>query len=74
MNDNRAYPLHWPEGWPRTPQGRRTRSRFKTTLGVACDDRYRSKILESHPDKPGGSVEATRELNLAIEAARRALG
>lgn len=26
-----AYPLQWPDGWPRTPSERRTPSRFKTT-------------------------------------------
>lgn len=32
-----AYPLHWPDGWPRTPQHRRQRSRFDTTFGIARD-------------------------------------
>ena len=30
-----AYPLHWPEGWPRTKK--RERSRFQTTFGLARD-------------------------------------
>lgn len=34
---------------------------------------YRIKVGDAHPDKPGGSTELTRDLNLAIEAARRAL-
>lgn len=28
-----AYPLEWPEGWPRTPGHRRTSSRFSKNLG-----------------------------------------
>ena len=26
-----AFPLHWPDGWPRTPSYKRTRSRFQVT-------------------------------------------
>jgi len=32
-----AYPLCWPEGWPRTPQHKITGSRFNTTMAVARD-------------------------------------
>ena len=33
-----AYPLTWPEGWPRTPQGKRDGgSRFKTGTGFEYD-------------------------------------
>lgn len=28
-----AFPLQWPEGWPRTPYGRRGPSRFGKNLG-----------------------------------------
>lgn len=36
-----AYPLAWPDGWARTPSGKRqTESRFKTTF-----DRARSELL-----------------------------
>lgn len=31
MNPTEAFPLKWPEGWPRTPAGRRTRAKFHTT-------------------------------------------
>lgn len=32
-----AFPLAWPEGWPRTPLERQAPSRFKTTFGRAYD-------------------------------------
>lgn len=32
-----AYPLSWPEGWPRTQAGKRQRARFDTTFAVARD-------------------------------------
>jgi hypothetical protein len=33
-----AYPLHWPDGHPRTPPGQRRRGAFRTPLGRARDD------------------------------------
>jgi hypothetical protein len=33
-----AYPLHWPNGHPRTPPGQRRRGAFRTPLGRARDD------------------------------------
>lgn len=37
-----AYPLSWPEGWPRTPDHKRsTRSQFNTTF-----DRARSELMK----------------------------
>jgi hypothetical protein len=36
-----AYPLAWPEGWPRTPSHRQGRSRFKVT-----PDRARRNLLD----------------------------
>lgn len=37
-----AYPLAWPEGWPRTPEGRRSyHSQFRTTL-----DKARRQLLD----------------------------
>lgn len=33
-----AYPLAWPEGWPRTPADKRASSRFKTGYLDAFDD------------------------------------
>lgn len=36
-----AYPLQWPEGWPRTePQKRRQDSAFQVNVGKAIDDLY----------------------------------
>lgn len=32
-----AYPLQWPDGWPRTPPHRQSKSRFTVTFGVARD-------------------------------------
>lgn len=36
-----AFPLCWPEGWPRTPLARRTHSPYKVTpdraIGLAVD-------------------------------------
>jgi hypothetical protein len=36
-----AYPLQWPDGWPRTPVHRQVRSRFKVT-----PDRARRNLLD----------------------------
>ncbi|WP_135210393.1 J domain-containing protein [Vitreimonas flagellata] len=36
-----AYPLAWPDGWPRTPKHRQTSSRFKVT-----QDRARRNLLD----------------------------
>lgn len=33
-----AYPLQWPEGWPRTPAVRRKSSPFKISMGRARDE------------------------------------
>jgi len=30
-----AFPLQWPEGWPRTPAGRRRKSKFGSNLGIS---------------------------------------
>jgi hypothetical protein len=30
-----AFPLQWPEGWPRTPAGRRRKSKFGSKLGIS---------------------------------------
>jgi hypothetical protein len=30
-----AFPLQWPEGWPRTPSGRRRKSKFGSNLGIS---------------------------------------
>lgn len=33
-----AYPLHWPDGWKRTPNYSRDHSKFKSTFAVARDE------------------------------------
>ena len=33
-----AYPLYWPDGWPRTPPSQRRRARFKATQWRATQD------------------------------------
>jgi hypothetical protein len=33
-----AYPLQWPDGWPRTPPARRTPGQFKVPLATARDE------------------------------------
>lgn len=33
-----AYPLHWPDGWTRTPSHLRDHSRFKSSLAKARDE------------------------------------
>lgn len=36
-----AYPLHWPEGWPRTEPGKRQQtSQFQVQVSKAIDDLY----------------------------------
>lgn len=31
MASPRAFPLQWPDGWPRTPEAKQRRSAFRTT-------------------------------------------
>ena len=38
MSEDRAYPLHWPQHWPRTKAGDRKRAQFRTTLHKAMDN------------------------------------
>lgn len=42
---NQAYPLQWPDGWPRTEPHRRENPRFKTTLPAALDNLARQLKL-----------------------------
>ena len=35
-----AYPLHWPDGWPRTKLHLREHSKFKSTFAVAKDQLF----------------------------------
>jgi hypothetical protein len=55
-----AYPLAWPEGWPRTkPNG-------------ALEMRFRSLAKTRHPDN-GGSDTLMAELNVAFKEAKEEL-
>lgn len=37
-----AYPLQWPEGWPRTPSYKRGQARYKVEINHAVDELHRS--------------------------------
>lgn len=37
-----AYPLQWPDGWPRTPSYRRGPARYKVEINAAVDGLHRS--------------------------------
>jgi hypothetical protein len=39
-----AYPLQWPEGWPRTPYGRRGPSRFGKNLGFREIEKLQNEL------------------------------
>ena len=60
-----AFPLHWPNGFPRTKV--RERGAFKTTLHSSADEAraaFRRLASENHPDR-GGSAERMAEINAA---------
>lgn len=41
MNETKAYPLHWPQGWKRTPPAQRKKSAaFKVTEAAAIEDLF----------------------------------
>ncbi len=42
-----AYPLAWPEGWPRTPAGQRKSSRYEVSFATARDQLLRELRLAS---------------------------
>jgi hypothetical protein len=39
-----AFPLCWPQGWPRTPAGRRKKSKFGSNLGISQHSKLRSEL------------------------------
>lgn len=45
MNYDRRYPLHWPEGWPRTPGYKRKSAAFKVPPTQARDELLRELDL-----------------------------
>lgn len=54
------YPLHWPEGMPRTPPGKRQKSAFRTTLAGAVNNvRDSLRMFGSDSGKPVTNIQAT---------------
>lgn len=45
MTFDRRFPLHWPEGWPRTPASKRKAAPFKVTPAQARDEMLRELEL-----------------------------
>lgn len=45
MTFDRRFPLHWPQGWPRTPPGKRKAAPFKVTPAQARDEMLRELEL-----------------------------
>jgi hypothetical protein len=39
-----AFPLSWPQGWPRTPAGRRKKSKFGSNLGISQHTKLRNEL------------------------------
>lgn len=39
-----AYPLQWPEGWPRTPPGRRSPSKFGKNMGFSQIEKLHNEL------------------------------
>jgi hypothetical protein len=39
-----AFPLQWPEGWPRTPAGRRRKSKFGSNVGVSQVTKLKNEL------------------------------
>jgi hypothetical protein len=39
-----AFPLSWPQGWPRTPAGRRRKSKFGSNLGISQHTKLRNEL------------------------------
>lgn len=59
-----AYPLHWPEGRPRTPEGERRDSQFKTTFGQEVQRVMREiNLLQTE----GASLPLTRSDRIKFE-------
>lgn len=50
-----AYPLCWPQGWPRTPSHKRERSRFKVSPGAAV------QVLVKEIDRLAGLRRSSHE-------------
>ena len=60
MSDIPPFPLHWPEGFPRTPPHKRGGSLFKTTLPAAIENvRGSLRAFARDSGKPIANVVAT---------------
>jgi len=71
-----AYPLSWPDGWPRTPYGRShgAKSSASSRTGAATSAPCTAKKARTrHPDA-GGTDTLMSELNVAYAEAKRELG
>lgn len=78
----RAFPLSWPRGRPRTPAHLRKRAAFNVkrwngswdeTKSVSIADAWRARMQSAHPDKGGSAAQAAR-LNWARDEGRKANG
>lgn len=47
MNDKTAFPLCWPEGWPRTPRNQTQESRFKRSCSFAARHHSMDEVRRS---------------------------
>lgn len=65
-----AYPLQWPEGWPRATY--RKRAKTKPQSLEQAETRFRQLAKIDHPDA-GGNVENFHAINDAIQQARTEL-
>lgn len=69
MTVDRRFPLHWPDGWPRTPPGLRKAAPFKVTAAKARDEMLRELqllganriiISSNNPRNRDGSLSVAR--------------
>jgi len=70
MTVDRRFPLHWPDGWPRTPLGLRKTAPFKVTAAKARDEMLRELqllgakriiISSNNPRNRDGSLSVARQ-------------
>lgn len=60
-----AYPLYWPEGWTRTPPGRREKGQFKTSYDTALNNVATSlRLFGKDSGKPIGSPIMSSNIDL----------
>lgn len=66
-----AYPLCWPQGWPRT--GDRKVAKFWTIARAAIKARFRELASKHHPDV-GGDHGRMAEISAARDRALQEIG